>query len=151
MSYKCTDRLNADENGNITWKNQDKVFLSKNLAYRDQFVKKIVSGATKSKTNKKTYIDQEGRPFVLKMTNDYIRQNPTTFKKGNFFLYRDQHKKLKTEKGYYVFIVFKTPSGYDQMKIDSDAFFVREHMECICWQSVQHLAEERGTVEAFEE
>lgn len=127
------------------YENQDKVYLSKNLAFRKDFVTDIIPGA-KQGENRKTYMDSEGVPFVLKITNDFVKKNPLDYKKGSFFLFSDQHSKIKKLGGYYVFVVFKTPSGYDAYKINSKEFIVRESQECKCWSTIQLLAKHKGQI-----
>jgi len=139
MSFKCTDKLNV-ENQKPEWKGKDKIYLAKNSSFRDCFLADIMPGCKKSEVNKKMYEDPNGKQFVLKITNDWIKKSPEEYKKGNFFFYRDQNNKLKKCGGYYLLIVFIVPNGYTKIILPASAVKVREHQECKCWESIRQLA-----------
>ena len=144
MSYKCTDKLNAGKSKDA--KSKEKIYLAKNLTFRNDFITSIMPGCKKSELHKKMFTDGDGREFVLKMTNDWIKKTPGEYKKGNFFFYRDQHSKLKKCNGYYILIIFTVPDGYVKIILPAEAVRIREHQECKCWENVRRLALAEGAI-----
>jgi len=116
--------------------NPDYVRLAKNQSFRKDFVRELAPGCSPSDKHNGYYTDDEGRLFRLKLTNDWIKRNPSEYKRGLLFFYREEHEKLIDESGYYLVVVFLTPSGKDVFKVNPLDISVREIQVSRSWVSV---------------
>lgn len=116
--------------------NPDYVRLGKNPTFRNEFVKELAPGCTKSNKYNGYYEDERGRLFRLKLTNDWIKRNPSEYKRGLIFFYREEHERLLEENGYYLVVVFQTPSGKSVFRLDPADLQVNEMQVSKAWVSV---------------
>jgi len=122
-------------------KNPDYVRLAKNPSFRKDFVKTLAPGCIKSDRYNGYYEDDQGRLFRLKLTNDWIKKNPSEYKRGLVFFYREEHERLLEEDGYYLVVVFLTPTGKDVFRIEPADLQVREMQVSRSWVSVAAKAQ----------